>query len=403
MNISTAEQQAQKQFAQGRLQESAKALEDLYRHFPERLDLQAQLGYLALLANDLDTAISRLSQAINDGLRTRKVLAHLAEAYYRGGRLESAAYCYQRLGRDGLAGTLAVMAKFDAYQLTSASRSAELPWVTDHPLPVIPACLNGRHAHLVIDTGAGDTVLDMAFAVDAQVRLGGQEHRTFAGGMPALVTYGHADALQLGDIDMQNVPVQVIDMPAGLSAWFPHLPIHGILGSGVFSRFRTTLDYRNAQLRLQAQSEHEDSAPPVRQAKPAGTPLWLAENQLLLTRVDVPALDQGVWFLDSGMTGGAFAVAESKVETLGLQLDKSDALLGTGGGGTVQGHKVRMQWLRLDRLCRHAPHGVVLNSFPLEQCCGFSIHGLIGHDMLRGASLTLDFPLMRLFVNTSDG
>jgi hypothetical protein len=39
----------------------------------------------------MDAAINHLAQAINHGLRSRKTLAHLAEAYYRKGRLHSAA------------------------------------------------------------------------------------------------------------------------------------------------------------------------------------------------------------------------------------------------------------------------------------------------------------------------
>jgi hypothetical protein len=235
--------------------------------------------------------------------------------------------------------------------------------------------------------------------VDAGVRLGGQEQRTFAGGMPAWVTYGHAKELLLGDVGLLDVPVQVIDMPPGLAAWFPDLPIHGILGTGVFSRFRTTLDYRSGYLRLESHpSTGASQLQSLRRERP-GTPLWLAENQLPLTCVDLPARDKGLWFLDSGMTGGAFAVPASKVEALGLDADKGAPLVGAGGGGTVQGHKVRSAWLRLDGLCRYHQEGVVLDSFPVEQSCGFAIQGLIGHDLLRNSVLTLDFPAMRLFLH----
>lgn len=175
MDLSTTEQEAREHFAAGRLRESARAFHRLNRRFPERLDVQAQLGYLALLANELDAAVNHLAVAINQGLRSREALAHLAEAYYRQGRLGSAAYCYQRLGRVGLAGTLAVMGELDAYRLAEACTSARIRWVTDDPLPVLAARVNGRNANLVLDTGAGDTVLDAQFAVDAGVRLGGQE------------------------------------------------------------------------------------------------------------------------------------------------------------------------------------------------------------------------------------
>ena len=398
MDLRAIEQQAQEHFAQGRLRESAECLQRLNRCLPERLDVQARLGYLALLANDLDAAVNQLAQVINLGLRSRQILAHLAEAYYRQGRLGAAAYCYQRLGREGLAGTLAVMGELEVYRTARAQASAEVFWLTDSPLPVIAALINGRRANLVLDTGAGDTVLDTRFAVDAGVRLGGQEHRTFAGGIPAMVTYGHAEELLLDDLEIQDIPVQVIDIPPELDAWFPDLPIHGILGTGLFSRFRTTLDYCSGRLRLETYPSNKTTKPENAEHEPLGTALWLAENQLPLTHLDLPALEQGIWFLDTGMTGGAFAVPESRVESLGFEVDQSDVLVGTGGGGRVHGHKLRVDWLRLDGLCREALDGVALASFPLGKCCGFAIQGLIGHEMLRDSILTLDFASMRLSV-----
>ncbi|MBT8127844.1 MAG: aspartyl protease family protein [Gammaproteobacteria bacterium] len=396
MDLNIDEQAAQARFAQGRLGESVADFERLSRLIPERLDLRARLGYLALLANDLDAAVEHLAQAINQGLRSRKTLAHLAEAYYRKGRLDAAAYCYQRLGREGLAGTLAVIGEFDAWQLTPANTHVEIPLLTDTPLPVITVQVNGRYANLVLDTGAGDTVLDSHFAVDAGVRLGGQEQRSFAGGMPALVTYAHVEQLVLNGLAIEHIPVQVIDLPHSFGDWFPDLSIHGILGSGLFSRFRTTLDYCAGVLRLATDKVSSTAQPANTSRDQVGVPIWLAENQLLLTTVALPAHKHGVWFVDSGMTGGAFAVPGTGVETLELEVDESDVLVGTGGGGTVHGHKLRVDWLKLDQLRRYDLAGVMLDSFPLGHSCGFAIQGLIGHELLREAVLTLDFPAMRL-------
>ena len=70
MDLRATEQRAQEQFAQGRFRESAGNFHLLHQQIPERLDLQAQLGYLALLANDLDAAVNQLAQSINRGLRS---------------------------------------------------------------------------------------------------------------------------------------------------------------------------------------------------------------------------------------------------------------------------------------------------------------------------------------------
>jgi hypothetical protein len=102
------------------------------------------------------------------------------------------------------------------------------------------------------------------------------------------------------------------------------------------------------------------------------------------------------------MTGGAFAVSESRAPALGLEVDERIALVGAGGGGTVQGHKVRLDWLRLDRRRGNNLEGIVLGSFPIEQSVGFAVQGLIGHDLLRDSVLTLDFPAMRLLLSAGN-
>lgn len=402
-NTTFDEPTARQHFLAGRFDEAAVIYQQLCSNLPERLDIRARLGYLALLANDLDDAVKHLSQAINLGHRSRRTLSHLADAYYRMGRLGSAAYCYQHLDREGLAGTLAVMQDLDVYRFSSSDVSVDVPWLAAAPLPVIEVQINGRKANMVLDTGAGDTVIDARLALDAGIRLGGQEHREFAGGMPAEVTYGHLEQLSMAGFEIRDIPVQVIDIPHSLADWFPDLPIHGILGTGLFANFTTTLDYCNKELRLagpgksdepQQENDITDEPAPVQ----TGAPLWLAENQLLLTCADLPSLKQGLWFLDSGMTGGAFAVPGTRIESLRLSVDESDALVGTGGGGTVHGHKLYAKWLRLDRLRRDNPDGVTLDTFPLAHSYGFTIQGLIGHDMLHDAVLTLDFAAMQLFL-----
>jgi hypothetical protein len=220
--------------------------------------------------------------------------------------------------------------------------------------------------------------------------------------MPAEVTYGHVEELLLCGLGIHHIPVQVIDIPHGLGDWFPDLPIHGILGTGVLSRFRTSFDYRGRSLRLERHGMAGETRPENGHHDHPGASLWLAENQLLLTSADLPTLEQGVWFLDSGMTGGAFAVPATRVKPLQLEVDESDVLVGTGGGGAVHGHKLRVEWLRLDRLCRDNLDGVVLDSFPLGHSCGFAIQGLIGHDLLHDSILTLDFPAMRLLLTTEN-
>lgn len=375
-------------FRDGCFQQAAKAYLTLSDRHPERLDIQARLGYLDLIANKPASAVTRLSDALEKGFRNREILSHIGEAYYRVGDLGPAALCYQQLGREGLAGTLAAMADLEIMRPGNPLAGSDLAWITSDPLPVVRAEINGAAANLVVDTGAGDCVLDMRFAVSAEVRLGGQEWRHFAGGQHAQVTHGHVEQLNLGDVRIRDVPVQMLDLQAVFGDWYPDLAIHGILGIRVMSLFDCTLDYQAGRLSLEP--------PDRRRSTDEGVPLWLAEDWMLLSHTDFPARRQALVFLDTGMMGGAFAVSTSRAPALGVDRDARSPLVGTGGGGEIPGTGARAEELRLDAVERRNVGGLLLDSLSIETTLGYRINGLIGHDMLRDTRLALDFTNMRL-------
>jgi len=375
-------------FRDGRFLQAARAYLVLSDRHPERLDVQARLGYLDLISNRPASAVTRLSGVLEKGFRKREILSHLGEAYYRVGDLGPAALCYQQLGREGLAGTLAAMADLEIMRPDDALAGSQLDWITSDPLPVIKAEINGVAANMAVDTGAGDCVLDSHFAVSAGVRLGGQELRHFAGGQHAQVTHGHAEQLKLGDVRIRDVPVQMLDLQPAFGDWYPDLAIHGILGIRVMSLFGCTLDYQAGLLRLEP--------PNRRRSADDGIPLWLAENWMLLSHADFPLMRQALVFLDTGMTGGAFAVSESRAPALGVGPDARPTLVGTGGGGEIPGTGALVGKLSLDGFERCDVSGLLLDSLSIETALGYRINGLIGHDMLRDTRVTLDFFNMRL-------
>ncbi|MGB5562748.1 MAG: retropepsin-like aspartic protease [Sedimenticolaceae bacterium] len=385
------ERRAAMLFRDGRFQQATEAYRTLLDRHPERLDVQARLGYLDLIANEPETAVTRLSTALENGYRKREVLSHLGEAYCRVGDLGPAALCFQQLGRDGLAGTLAAMADLAIMRLGAPLLGSDLAWISSDPLPVVRAEVNGVAANLVIDTGAGDCVLDSSFSVSAGVRLGGQEWRHFAGGQHAQVTHGHAEQLKLRDTLIHDVPVQVLDLQAVFGDWYHDLTIHGILGIRVMSLFDCALDYQAGLLSLQP--------PDDRRSMNEGVPIWLAENWMLLSHMDFPALGQALVFLDTGMTGGAFAVSATRAPDLGVDSGAHEPLVGVGGGGKIAGTGAHANALRLGSFERRNVKGLLLDSLSIESTLGFRINGLIGHDMLRDTRMHMDFANMRLHVS----
>jgi len=154
------------------------------------------------------------------------------------------------------------------------------------------------------------------------------------------------------------------------------------------SLFACTLDYQTGRLELQPSS----TADP----RQGGTPIWLAENRMLLTHVDFPLLQEALVFLDTGMTGRMFAVPETRSAALGVEPDRDQALVGTGGAGEVHGRSASASRLHLGGREQPEAMGLLLPSLSIETALGYRIHGLIGHDLLRGSRLSLDFQRMQL-------
>ena len=98
--------------------------------------------------------------------------------------------------------------------LGTASRWS-IPFVASEPLPLVSAVVNGSaQGSFLVDTGAGDVLLDEAFARQAGVELGGRETGQFAGGRHGSVRHGRAETLQLDGLELADLPLEVLDLSA---------------------------------------------------------------------------------------------------------------------------------------------------------------------------------------------
>jgi hypothetical protein len=389
-----SESYADSHYENGNFGEATALYEALLKSQPGRLDIQARLGRLAQLENHPESAIERFAAVINSGLRSKANWEALADAYLATDDLGAAALCYERAGRTGLAGTLAVIAQGKPYHMSGIADGNEIAWSTDSALPVIPARINGVAVNLLLDTAAGDLVLDQKVALAARVPHGGQELRHFAGGMPAMVTYGHAAELRLGSVVIHDSLVQILDLRGRFSDYAVGTEIQGILGVSILSRFFSTLDFKRRCLALApalrpvsavAKGEEDDT-----------TPIWLADNQFVLVGATSPNGNTGLWVIDTGMAGAALAVSSSTGEASALSTPSAPRELGIGGGGAIEAQRVSLPGLRVAGLERSPVEGMALQTFPLKDRLGFHISGLLACDFFQDSVLRLDFSRMRL-------
>jgi predicted aspartyl protease len=387
--------QAERLFGRGLFGAAETAYRALAAQHPGHPVAAGRLGQLALYANRLPEARSWLGQAQRLAPRHPALAALLAEVCYREDDFAAAAAHLRAIGRVELAEKLAAFAGLTPYALHAAGPSASLPWLVREPLPLVRAGVNGMEANLLIDTGAGETVLDAAFAAQAQVLRQGSEPGMFAGGRTAAVAHGQVEQLDLDAFALRHVPVQLYDTQRLFAPFFPDTPVHGIIGTVLLYHFTATLDYPGGVLRLLRRGVVDPGSAAASEG-PSSVPFWLAGDHYVVAWGNINREHPVLMFIDTGMTGAAFAAPLSTAMEAALPVSVGDGATGYGGGGTVRAAPLVLSELWLGAAGQSGLSGLLLDAFPLERQFGFRIGGLLAHDFFRPYRLTLDFTRMEL-------
>ena len=149
----------------------------------------------------------------------------------------------------------------DECHVTSKADSVHIPFVpvygdSSHPEAYgLDVAFNGKHRKMQVDTGASGIVLTAA----AAKKLGLEpEFRTHASGVgddgeiESFLT--HVASIRIGEVEVSDCLIEVVQTTS--------LNVDGLIGIDVFDRWLVTLDYQDAQLRL-------DPLPPRPDAKPS--------------------------------------------------------------------------------------------------------------------------------------
>ena len=390
-------------FASGRFREAETLYRQVANHDPNDLTVASQLGRLSLFGNQLEETKTWLKVALAQQPKSVSLRAQLADALYRQRAFLDAASHYQAAGRLAMAEKLHALSPREPYGLeATAGDCTVIPWLAGEPLPVICAGVNGEEANLVLDTGVGELALDPEFARRASVQLGGSEVASFAGGTQSEIRHGWLESLTLGDFRLEQVPAQVYDTEHLFAPFFPGLPIHGVLGTAVFYRFLSTLDYPGSRLVLRRQPIEAAAQPADNRLTVCSIPFWLAGDHYVVTHARLNGAHPILLCVDTGMTGAALAAPLATVRTIGARIGQKPPDTGYGGAGTVQTLPFELSELSLDGVTQRHVAGRLLPSFPLERNLGFRIGGLLAHDFFRPYALTLDFDRMRLCLREAD-
>lgn len=356
-------------------------------------------GIIALYRNRLDDAQRFLRKVLASAPGDTNTVRLLAEACFRADDFKQAAALNRAVGRNAVADQLESFAGQQPYRTTGSESIVR--FVQTDPLPVIAMRVNSSDSsYFIVDSGAGELMLDSTFAAQVGARRFGSGQAIYAAGQVGGYQYGRVDSVRIGDFTVHDVPVQVRDMRA-FSAVAGGRRVDGILGTIFLYHFLPTLDYPQGRLVLRRRSEASLAAV-ERQAAEEGAqtvPFWLAGDHLMLASGRINEAGPFLWYVDTGLAGAGFTCPETTLAVAGIRPNEGQRGEGIGGGGRVSIVPFTVNTLTLGPATEHGVAGF-LGPFPpsMARLYGFRVGGLISHGFLRHYAMTMDFERMRYFL-----
>ncbi len=316
------------------------------------------LGRIQLFRNRLKEASEALRRAVQVARDDVSAIQDLAAVYYRMDDYAPAADLYKILGEEVLHAKYSALARQIPYVTHWEDEPAILSFVRRDPLPTVRLRVNGIQGLFVVDTGAGEVVLDSGFARKVRAKGVGVRTETYAGAMEE----GYVDDIGLGGVTVRNVPVRIHRLQATGGQ-----EIDGLLGANLLLHFTFTIDYRRDRLILRR---------PATPVSKAGT-----ESPFLITGerfIVIPGkIDQSLTYLfvSTGISTVPVAPSQGAVWTL--------------ANGEPQGYKIAKVEFGPVTLANPAYD---TNAFPsgLDTNFGFTIGAALGHEAFRGRVLTFE-------------
>jgi hypothetical protein len=266
-----------------------------------------------------------------------------------------------------------------------------IPVEVRNGLVLIHAEMNGRAAVLILDTGSGVSVLDTAFAREAQMEGTGQ-NIGLKGSSNTSARLGTVRSVALSGAHLSNLLVAAVPLDA-VRATVGH-DVQGTLGYDVFDQFVVTVDYAARTVTLTEPSSF------VYHGSGIVVPIVLYRRLPIVTgQVSLPGGESvpARLQLDLGASNYALRLATPFVREHGLNQDTASrlGLLGIGVGGITEGRVLRLPSLMLAGLVVRNP--TVALSHEADGALGLhaDADGAIGAQVFSRSRLILDYSRQR--------
>lgn len=363
-------------YKNGRFPEAEQELQSVAKREPENVDALRLLGRVLVLRNKLTEAVEALRKAIAIKSKEKQDISwrqemlllyqELAVAYYRRDDFGGAAEVYHHLGEGVLVGKYQALAAGIAYVQTWNDDVSVLEFVGSDPVPTVRVRVNDERGVFAIDTSSGEMVLDPAFAARAGVKTLGVRGEQFTDPMEE----GFVRAVQLGSVQMRNVPVRMRKLPPRGKQ-----EIDGILGTNFLLHFTFTIDYKRDQLVLRPGDKRPSRAGTEIPFYVAGERFIVIPGRLVLPEEATQREHAIFFFVNTGLSKTPIAPSQGLVYTLARHMKGKLRFSGATFGS------VTLENPTYDS-----------GTFPsgLDTAYGFTIGAAVGHEAFRGRALTFE-------------
>lgn len=265
---------------------------------------------------------------------------------------------------------------------------AELPFEMTGGRVYVPTTVGGKDVPMILDSGAGVTLIDSDLAKDIQAKSNGE-----------IPVGGAGEQAQKGAL-LSDTTVWLSNKAAKSTAFLamplkPMFPFEGrrmpgILGADLFNRYIVQIDYPAAKVRLY------DPATYSHTGKSPSLPLKFVNNLPQIDiKLDVPNLGvtPSVAMIDTGASGTVTLTAQfAKKHDLEAKLPKGPvAPLSGGVGGLTQGRILRLNGVQIGEHSLARPAGTLTLSSGGATGTAAGYDCLIGADILRRFVVTFDY------------
>jgi hypothetical protein len=268
---------------------------------------------------------------------------------------------------------------------------AQMPLQVEHNLLIVPAGINGKWVHLVVDSGAERTTISDSTAS----RLGlphDPKYVTHAMGIGGATTTTDVtiDRLVLGGVHfpMTRIAAGTFNLQS-----LPGLSADGLLGADILLAFDMDIDVPGGKLTLYRSRVCPSAGPPWKEPSFEIAGVRARKDRLLLPfELDGTS---GLAILDTGAQGNVLGVDMARRMGLNEQTMAGDPSIRQHGVGPAEtiSHLHQFKSLRIGPVAVESPKFAILQS-------DFGVgDALIGETFLQGRRVWLSFRNRQVFVS----